>query len=649
MLVTLALLPPLATLGSFTSGVGSPTLHECADELVPSSTQEVQPFRAWLVLPADEAKGLPEAELPFGLELERAQDGWRAFLVNGEERIDVPEVSWDGSELALEMAHYDSRIRATRDEASGLLVGTWEKVRGKDRTARVAFRARPGVHERFPIRAEDGPPWNVTGRWRIDFESDEKHAVGIFEQGDDSPLVTGTVLTHTGDYHYLAGTMASNRLRLSCFDGAHAFLFDARLGEDGVLAGTFRSGDWWSERWSAVRDAEAVLEDAFDQTAWNEGFSPADLVFPDLDGELRSLAVSAPVTVLQLFGSWCPNCHDEARYLVELHERYGPRGLRIVGLAFELTGDSARDARQVRAFRERHRILYSLLLAGTADKAAATLAFGAIDRLRSFPTTIFLDYTGKVRAVHSGFVGPATGPAHERLRWEFEHRIDGLLAEFHEGAAGPYLTFPECTLEGGPVSWRETPPGTGGAVTRRVGPTSIGFDLRRGERTFELQLVESYVRTAVEIRAEEAILPEFRLPWRWDERAGVLIDPLEVGHRFVLDSGDDGATWSPLLAERGIEGRPALELALHDPDPIVRREAVLAWAFLPDARAADAAPLLACLDDADPRVVSVAVWSAGWLGLEAVRERATAFLEHPDPRLRREARRALERLGGAAR
>ncbi len=91
------------------------------------------------------------------------------------------------------------------------------------------------------------------GRWKVRFETSERPAVGVFEaRGSD---VTGTFLTSTGDDRFLAGSYERGRLRLSCFDGAHAFLFDARAtGER--LAGTFHSGNAWTETWSATRDAE---------------------------------------------------------------------------------------------------------------------------------------------------------------------------------------------------------------------------------------------------------------------------------------------------------------------------------------------------------------------------------------------------------
>jgi thiol-disulfide isomerase/thioredoxin len=137
--------------------------------------------------------------------------------------------------------------------------------------------------------------------------------------------------------------------------------------------------------------------------------------------------LAGQATLLVVFGSWCPNCNDEAKLLAELDAKYRARGLRILGLAFELTGEFARDAQQVRIFAERHGLALPFFLCGTADKDEATRALGLLDRVRAFPTTVFVGADGRPRAIHSGFAGPATGEEHLKLRREFEQRIEALL------------------------------------------------------------------------------------------------------------------------------------------------------------------------------------------------------------------------------
>ncbi|MEQ1895639.1 MAG: TlpA disulfide reductase family protein [Planctomycetota bacterium] len=370
------------------------------------------------------ALATPGGALEFGLELWTIDLGQQlAVLINGGERIDVPVARWDERTLLLELPHYDSRI--TAELVEGKYVGTWEKQRGPAKRAQLAFTA-----QREPAQVAARPVAHAPrfgGRWAVDFATDDTPAVAEFVELPMARELTGTFLTTTGDYRYLAGRRGEE-LTLSCFDGAHAFLFKAKLQPDGTLAGDFWSGDWHHETWTAQRDDAAALPDAFEAVKWDGKTRLADLAFPDLEGKVTKLSdVAGAATLLVVFGSWCPNCHDEAKVLAELDKKYRARGLSIVGLAFELTGERARDAEQVRIFAEKYGLTYPFLLAGTADKEEATKALKMLDRVRAFPTTIFVGADGTPRAVHSGFAGPATGDEHLKLVREFEQRIEALL------------------------------------------------------------------------------------------------------------------------------------------------------------------------------------------------------------------------------
>jgi len=406
----------------------------------------------------------PGGELPFELVLRRGVRGagpsdGSAVLVrgarlsaeihNGTEVIATGAVELDGEELVIPLEPYDSRLVARIAPDGRSLDGHWEKMAGAGREARLEFHARAGEAPRFGVvdegagdpGADTGAATDATealntgraalldGRWAVDFDSDENLSVGIFRSLRDG-RAEGTFLTTLGDYRYLAGAFDGKRLRLSCFDGGHAFLFDATLNEAGELAGDFWSRDSWHETWTAKKDAAAALPDSFGLTTWDKTASLADFKFPDATGTLRSLddpEFRGKARLITLFGTWCPNCNDEADYLAELQERYGERGLKILGLAFELDDDLARSAAQVARYQERHNAHWPVLFAGISDKAKATEALPALDRVRSYPTVLFVDAVGQVRAVHTGYAGPATGAAHERMRERYETLIEELL------------------------------------------------------------------------------------------------------------------------------------------------------------------------------------------------------------------------------
>jgi thiol-disulfide isomerase/thioredoxin len=298
-----------------------------------------------------------------------------ASLINGTERIAIPQVTV-GETLQLRFPHYNSEIVLSR-------------------TA-------------------------------------ERDSWGIGRSSVVETPMHGTFLTTLGDYRFLAGDFVGDELWLLRFDGAHALLFRARAEASGELRGDFWSSDDWHETWTAKRDDTAALPDAFALSAAREGASLVAVKVRDLLGNERVLddpAWRGRPRVVELFGSWCPNCHDHGAYLAELHRRYADRGLVVFGIAFEHDDDFARSVRQVATFRDRHRIDYPLFLAGLSDKAKATLSLGVLDKVRAFPTTLFLDGEGRIRRVYQGWTGPAAAADHARLRERFESVIEELLGD----------------------------------------------------------------------------------------------------------------------------------------------------------------------------------------------------------------------------
>ena len=94
-----------------------------------------------------------------------------------------------------------------------------------------------------------------------------------------------------------------------------------------------------------------------------------------------------------------------------------------------IEGDFERDATQVRRFIDRHGIAFPVLIAGVADKAKASQQLPVLDRVRSYPTTIFMHADGSIEAIHTGYSGPATGEAYEELKRAFAQHIEAILDE----------------------------------------------------------------------------------------------------------------------------------------------------------------------------------------------------------------------------
>ncbi len=386
--------------------------------LVASASQSQDLSGLW-----DAAIDCPGGSIRFGLDLKKENQTWSGYLVNGPERIRIPVVDVAGKMVTLKIDHFDSvvELKFTSGSKGIRAVGTWKKRRGPSQWLTMNCTADPHAE----LKLEE-PIERFLGRWAVDFSSGDDPAVAIFKKAEGSNRVLGTFMTTTGDYRFLDGFVKNEMLQLSCFDGAHAFLFHAKLDEKQTLEGDFWSSSTWHETWNAKLDANAKLPDEFLQTTINDEVDFGELSFPDLDGNsvrLNDPRFAGKARIIYVFGSWCPNCHDAGDYFAELDKKYAAKGLSILGLAFEHTGEFKRDAAQVRKYLDRHESSYPVLVAGLSDKTKASESLPILDRVRSYPTTLFLDRKGNVTAVHTGFTGPATGLAYEQLKEKFEKII----------------------------------------------------------------------------------------------------------------------------------------------------------------------------------------------------------------------------------
>jgi thiol-disulfide isomerase/thioredoxin len=220
---------------------------------------------------------------------------------------------------------------------------------------------------------------------------------------------------------------------LSCFDGNHVYLFKAKVNDNSQqLTGGFWSGKAGYENWTAVKDDKAALPDANTLTFLKPGYERLDFTFPDADGKSVSLQderFKGKVVIVQIMGSWCPNCMDETNFLSPWYKKNRERGVEIIGLAYERNPDFAVSAPKIKRLMNRFDIDYPVLFAGQNDKAKASLTLPMLNRVVAFPTTIFIDKQGKVRKIHTGFSGPGTGEYYTRFVEEFEQFTDKLIAE----------------------------------------------------------------------------------------------------------------------------------------------------------------------------------------------------------------------------
>lgn len=348
---------------------------------------------------------------------------------NGTERIEVSEVDLGGDSVRVRMPLFDAELLAVRQGDSTLTGICLNHLRrpGEDR---IPFVAHAGGAPRF---AASSPAGDVGGHWEAHFSAGTSNAypaLGLFRQGVDG-RVTGTFGTETGDYRFLEGVMDGDTLRLSSFNGSQAFLFTAVLRND-TLHGLFSNGIHWSEPWLAVRNPSFRLRDPDSLTVLKEGHDMVQLRFPSLDGD--SIATTderyrGKPLVVQIMGSWCANCVDEAVLLDELYERYRDAGLEVVAVAFEKHTDRQRALAGLERFRRTLDVDYPILFAGAANKENTRAQLPFLEHVMSYPTCIFIDRSGKVRKIHTGFYGPGTGAYYEAFKRDLEAFVQQLVAD----------------------------------------------------------------------------------------------------------------------------------------------------------------------------------------------------------------------------
>ena len=374
-----------------------------------------------------------EGVLPFTFDVVYDDDTtFHLVIHNGDEEILVPasdihfgrdrRISRDT--LRIDFPVYDTHISAYYEE--NVIEGVWE-VHYRD-NYRIPFKAYFGRDHRF-TNLNKPPAADLNGQWAMTFTGgpDEDPYPGIAELSQEGNRLTGTIRTETGDYRYLEGTVQGEKLYLSVFDGSHAFLFEGLMKEDGSLTGSFRSGRHYVTPWRAVRDADAELANP-DELTRLRADRPLAFAFPDAAGDTLRLADLPGPKLVQLFGTWCPNCRDETNFLQEYLATHEVGDLRVVALAFERYGaGDERSRAAIRRYVRNMDVTWPVLLAGSNDKGEAGRALPMLDRVLSYPTLLFVDRANRVRRIHTGFNGPATSKYAEFAE-SFDRSVQELIA-----------------------------------------------------------------------------------------------------------------------------------------------------------------------------------------------------------------------------
>lgn len=367
--------------------------------------------------------------IPFELDIRRENGKSVFYILNGTERMKTGEIEASKDSILIRMPVFESYFRV-KQIGKDSLNGVWIKE-GEAKNLVMPFTASAGG-TRFS-NPKTGTSAQVHGKWSIAFtraNQTKRPAIGKFTQSGNK--VAGSVLTPAGDYRYLDGIVSGDSLFLSTFDGIHALLFSAKLNS-GKITGNFYSSAAPTETWVAEKDENVTLSAPV--TAVKEGSDgKLDFSFKDLDGKVVSLKderFKNKVVVLQLMGSWCPNCMDEMAFLSDYYKKNHNRGVEVIALAYELSTDEARSRKSLLKFKEQFKVQYPILNTGVTvgDKQRTEKTLPQLTEIKVFPTSVILDKNGIVNEISTDFYGPGTGEYYIRYKADFEKKITELLSK----------------------------------------------------------------------------------------------------------------------------------------------------------------------------------------------------------------------------
>ena len=361
--------------------------------------------------------------LPFKFELTKELNRFVMIVENDKETLIYDDIIFEEDSIKIFMPPYDAVIIAKKDAES--LNGRYLKEEsGKE----ASFYAKINNEPKF--QSDKKANFSLSGKYKTVFRPENPYpGLGIFNQ--EGNKVSGTFRKNTGDTRYLSGITFGDSILLSTFDGAHPYLIKAEKKGDTIFGNLHYYSSSITEFWM-VEDQNYELADSKSLTKLKDGFQSINFNFKDTNGKFISLndeQFKNKVVVVQILGTWCPNCLDETQFFLSYLEDNPNKDLAFVGLSVEAAKTEDRAIKRIKNMIDKFNIPYPILLAqyGGTDKEKFLEKLPMLDNIISYPTSIVIDKTGKVNSIHTGFNGPATGQAFIDYKSEFESEIKGLL------------------------------------------------------------------------------------------------------------------------------------------------------------------------------------------------------------------------------
>ena len=372
--------------------------------------------------------------VPFSFNIALVKDKTIITLINAEELIIVDDFKKQSSDsLLITLPYFNASFEVATynaDQLEGYYIKT---LNGKQiKASFIANWNQPRFIDYKPSK------YDASGTWDVLLTNNQTNkimqSVGTFKQNVEGK-VTGSFLTPTGDYRFLEGLVSGDTLKLSAFDGERVIYFEGRfINSTSIIEGKLIAGFGGSSKWEAKANPTAKLPNEYDYSKMRPGNTKLDFKFKDLDGKIVSLTddeFKNKVVVIQLFGSWCPNCMDETRFITDYYKKNRSRGVEVIALAYERYDNPLEANFALKKYKKQFGIQYPILDTGVepSDPFKAEKSLPQIDKIAGYPSTIFIDRKGEVRKIHTGFSGPATGQFYTQYISNFNKYMDELIAE----------------------------------------------------------------------------------------------------------------------------------------------------------------------------------------------------------------------------
>ncbi len=370
-------------------------------------------------------------KLPLRFELDLASPSLSGSFIVSDEFVPIPEIRRDGDSLSILISEYGAAMRGTWDGTSWN--GTFFRYR-KD-TVRLEFTASPESDR--PV-AQDTPKPSagarLVGTFQVYYDNpdgiDSTTVAKFWARGDS---IFGTFIDPSGDHGLMAGIQNGPEASLGRFTGWQANLIELEQKE-GQWSGRYYARQLAPQSFRLV-PRPSIPSTPLDPRRTRMKNPRAPFVFAGITADGDSLQSSdarfkGKVLIVDIMGTWCHNCLDEAPILEQIYREYKDKGLEIVGLSFEVTNDQATARRNLDIYRKRHGLTFPLIYSGSLDASNVESKIRSqLEDFFAYPTSLFIDRKGIVKHLHWGFKGPGTGEEYQQEVTRFYALVKELINE----------------------------------------------------------------------------------------------------------------------------------------------------------------------------------------------------------------------------